>query len=206
MPSENRPSSPFLSISVVKKEGKLYRRIVSIDVNAQFQFSPNHWSSRLALHTNSADTVLTLIHYHIAALATVGSHKVRTQTIPLDASSIGSRLCLMNIHSWSTGRHQHIAFDDGFRLLSLQYTPDSVYLVFTFVDNRCHCAQTSSTSYFDLHHATSLQRLHRIDIRLIPRLCSRRSSPSRRRAWHSAPPSTMPAKTCKCRWLSFRTN
>ena len=171
--SENRPSSPlFLVILVVKKEGKLYRRIVSIDIHAQFQFCPNHWSSRLALYTNSTDTSLTLLHYHIAALDTIGAHKVQSQTIPLDASSTGSRLCLMNTHTWSTAGHQYIHFDADFRLLSLQYTPDSVYLIFTFVDNRCHCDQTSSTSYFDLYHASTLQRLHRIDVHLIPRICS----------------------------------
>ena len=164
-------NSFLLSFLVVKKEAKLYRRIVSIDSNTQFQFCPNYWSSRIIFYTNSTETDLTLTNYNITASIPGGSNKIPTQTIPLQQYLIGSYLYLMNVHTWSIYKTQNLIFDDGFHLLSLTYTPDSVYIIITFTDHLCHCEQTSPISYFDIYHSNSLDRLHRIYTQLLPRLC-----------------------------------
>ncbi|CAF1104490.1 unnamed protein product [Rotaria sp. Silwood1] len=156
---------------IVKKEAKLYRRIVPIDTNALFQFCPNYWSSRLILYTYSTETQTNLISYNLTTLTPGGSNKVQTQTIPLRQQLIGSYLYSMNIHTWSIYKNQNIQVDNGFRLLSILYTPDSVYIILTFADNNCHCGQTLPISYFDIYHSNSLQRLHRIYTQLISHIC-----------------------------------
>jgi hypothetical protein len=161
----------FFVFLVVKKEAKLYRRISSVDTNAQFQFCPNYWSSRLALYAYSTETKLTVTNHNITPLTPGGSNKNASQTIVLNQQSVGSYLYLMNIHTWSINQNQNILFDDGFRLISLIYTPDSVYLILTFVDNLCHCGQTLPISYFDIYHSNTLQRLHRIHTQLISHIC-----------------------------------
>jgi hypothetical protein len=155
----------------MKKEAKLYRRIVSIDIHAQFQFCPNYWSSRLAFYTNSTRTQMTLINYNITNLTPSSSNKTQTQTIQLHQPLIGSYLSLINIHTWSTYANENILFENDFRLLSLQYTPDSVYLILIFVDNLCHCGQTFPESYLEIYYSNSLQRLYRIDTQLMSRAC-----------------------------------
>ncbi|CAF4080218.1 unnamed protein product [Adineta steineri] len=157
---------------IVKKEAKLYRRIVPIDINTQFQFCPNYWSSRLALYTYSTETTpTTLINYNINSLSPSGSNKIQSQTIPLHQQFNGSYLYLMNVHTWSISKNQNIIIDDTFRLLSISYTPDSVYLILTFVDNLCHCGQTLPISYFDIYQSNTLQRLHRIHTQLVSHVC-----------------------------------
>jgi hypothetical protein len=161
----------FFSFLVVKKEAKLYRRIVSIDINAQFQFCPNYWSSRLVLYTNSIKTQMTIINYNITPLTPGGSTRIQTQIIPFHQQLVGSHLSLMNVHTWSIYKTQNIIFDDDFRLLSLLYTPDSVYLILVFTDNVCHCQQALPISYLDIYHSNNLQRLHRINIQLMSHIC-----------------------------------
>ncbi len=78
---------------------------------------------------------------------------------------------MKNVHTWSTYKYENISIDEGFRLLSLIYTPDSVYLILSFADIRCHCGQTLPISYFDIYHANSLQRLNRIHTQLISHIC-----------------------------------
>ncbi len=123
------------------------------------------------LYTHSTDTQMTLTSYNITASTPGGSNKIQTQTIPLHQHVIGSYLHLINVHTWSTYNNQNITFDDGFQLLSLTYTPDSVYIILTFTDKLCNCAQTSAISYFDIYHSNNLDRLHRIYTQLIPRIC-----------------------------------
>ena len=115
---------------------------------------------------------MVLTNYNITALIPSGANKIPIQTITLPRAPIGSSLSLINVHSWSTYKTENIAFDqDDFRLLTMIYTPDSVYLLLTFVDVLCHCDQTVPISYFDLYHAASLQPLRRIQTQLIPHLC-----------------------------------
>ncbi|CAF4137977.1 unnamed protein product [Rotaria magnacalcarata] len=156
---------------IIKKEAKLYRRIFPIDTHARFQFSPNHWSSRLALYTCITQHQSTLISYNIAALTPGGSNKTQTQTIRLNEQYIGSYLTLKNVHTWSTYTYENISFDEGFRLLSIIYTPDSVYMILTFADTRCHCGQTLPISYFDMYNANTLQRLTRVHNQLMSHTC-----------------------------------
>lgn len=155
----------------MKKEAKLYRRIVPVDINALFQFCPNYWSSRLVLYNDSTESEVNLINYNTAALTPGGSNKVQIQTIPLRQPFMSSSLHLINVHSWSVYKNQRIEVDRGFRLLSILYTPDSVYTILTFADNLCHCGQTLSTSYFDIYHSNSLQKLHRIDTQNLSHVC-----------------------------------
>ncbi len=155
----------------MKKEARLYRRIISIDIHAQFQFCPNSWSSRLAFYTNSTRTQMTLINYNITNLTPGGSNKTQTQTFLLHQPLIGSYLSLVNVHTWSNYKNENILFEDGFRLLSLQYTPDSVYIILIIVDNLCHCAQTFPRSYLEIYHSNTLQRLHRFNTQLMSRIC-----------------------------------
>ncbi|CAF3625499.1 unnamed protein product [Rotaria sordida] len=156
---------------IIKKEAKLYRRIFPIDIHAQFQFSPNYWSSHLAIYTCINQYQSTLISYNITALTPGGSNKIQTHTMPLNEQHIGSYLTLKNVHKWSTYKYEHISFDEGFRLLSIIYTPDSVYIILTFADIRCHCGQTLPISYFDIYNANTLQRLTRIHQQLMPHIC-----------------------------------
>jgi hypothetical protein len=156
---------------VIKKEAKLYRRILPIDIHAQFQFTPNYWSSHLALYTCTTQNQSTLINYNITALTPGGSNKIQTQTILLNQQYTGSYLTLKNIHTWSTYKYENILFDEGFRLLAIIYTPDSVYIILTFADIRCHCGQTLPISYFDIYNANTLQRLNRIHTQLISHIC-----------------------------------
>jgi hypothetical protein len=115
---------------------------------------------------------MTLITYNITPLTPGGSNKVQTQTTSLHQPFIGSYLYLMNVHTWSIHKTQNIIFDnDDFHLLSLQYTPDSVYLILIFTDKHCHCGQTLPITYFDIYHSNSLQRLHRINTQLMSHLC-----------------------------------
>ena len=114
---------------------------------------------------------MTLINYNITSLTPSNSNKTPTQTIPLYQSFTGSYLSLINVHTWSTYQNQNILLEDGFRLLSLQYTPDSVYLILIFVDNICHCGQTFPESYLEIYHSISLQRLYRVDTQLMSRAC-----------------------------------
>jgi hypothetical protein len=156
----------------VKKEATLYRRIVPIDITTQFQFSPNHWSSCLALYTNSTNTQMTIINYGMRPLVSDGPNKIRTQIVPFQPQVTGSSLSLMNVHTFSTYKSQTILFDDdSLRLLSLLYTPDGVYIILIFTDTICRCDQTLSISYFDIYHSTSLQRLHRINTHLMSHIC-----------------------------------
>ncbi|CAF4817483.1 unnamed protein product, partial [Rotaria socialis] len=64
-----------------------------------------------------------------------------------------------------------IQIDNGFQLLSILYTRDSVYTILTFADNHCHCGQTLPISYFDVYQSNSLQRLHRIYTQHISHVC-----------------------------------
>jgi hypothetical protein len=114
---------------------------------------------------------MTLINYNIQPLTPGGSNKILTQTVPLRQQLIGSYLSLMNVHTWSINKTQNIICDDNFRLLSLLYTPDSVYIILVFTDNVCHCQQTLPLSYFDIYHSNSLQRLHRINTKLMSHIC-----------------------------------
>lgn len=155
----------------MKKEAKLYRRIIPIDTHAQFQFTPNYWSSRLALYTSISENQSTLINYNTTALTPGGSNKIQTQTILSNQQYLGSYLTLKNIHTWSTYQSEHIFIEEGFRLLSIIYTPDSVYIILSFADTRCHCGQTLPISYLDVYHADSLQRLNRIHTQLISHIC-----------------------------------
>ncbi|CAF1167288.1 unnamed protein product [Adineta ricciae] len=156
---------------IVKKESKLYRRIVPVDITTQFQFCPNYWSSRLAFYTYSSDTPARLMNYTISNLPQSGSTKTPIQTLPFTQPFHGSYLCLVNVHTWSISKNQSLLIEDGFRLLSLVYTPDSVYLILTFVDNLCHCGQTLPISYFDIYHGNTLQRLQRIYTQLVTHVC-----------------------------------
>ncbi|CAF3186150.1 unnamed protein product [Rotaria socialis] len=156
---------------IVRKEAKLYRRIVPIDVKALFQFCPNYWSSCLILYTYSTETETTLINYNTTALTPGGSNKVQIQAIQLRQQLAGSYLYLMNVHSWSVCKNQSIQIDNGFQLLSILYTRDSVYTILTFADNHCHCGQTLPISYFDVYQSNSLQRLHRIYTQHISHVC-----------------------------------
>lgn len=156
---------------IVKKEAKLYRRITPIDLHAQFQFTPNYWSSRIALYTSNSEHQSTLINYNTTALTPGGSNKIQTQTVLSNQHYLGSCLTLKNIHTWSTYQSEHVFIDEGFRLLSIIYTPDSVYIILSFADTRCHCGQTLPISYFDVYHANSLQRLNRIHTQLISHIC-----------------------------------
>ena len=158
-------------VLVVKKEAKLYRRIIPIDPFVQFQFSPNYWSSRLAFYSNSSNAQMTLIHYILPTTTNSLSNKIQTETSVLDQPLIGSYLSLLNVHSWSTDHHQSIPLELNFRLVSLQYTPDSVYVILLFADKTCHCSQTLSMSYLDIYHGLSLQRVHRIDTQLMTQIC-----------------------------------
>jgi hypothetical protein len=114
---------------------------------------------------------MTLTNYNITASTPGGSNKIQSQTIPLHQHFIGSYLYLMNVHTWSIYTHQNLTFDDNFHLLSLIYTPDSVYIILTFTDNLCHCGQTSPISYFDIYNSNNLDRLYRIYTPLISRIC-----------------------------------
>ena len=115
---------------------------------------------------------MTLTNYNITALVPSCTNKIPIQTVSLPLLSMGSSLSLINVHTWSTYKTENISFDqEDFRLLTMVYTPDSVYLILTFVDARCHCDQTIPISYFDLYHATSLQPLHRIQTQLTSHLC-----------------------------------
>jgi hypothetical protein len=114
---------------------------------------------------------MTLINYNISPLTLNGSNKIQTKTIPLSQELIGSHLYLMNVPTWSINKAQNIIYEDDFRLLSLQYTPDSVYIILIFTDNLCHCGQTLPISYFDIYNANSLQRLQRINIQLMSHIC-----------------------------------
>jgi hypothetical protein len=156
----------------VKKEAKVYRRILPIDDHAQFQFMPKFWSSRLVIYTNTAQTRSTLIHYNITALTPGGSSKAQLQATLPTQQPAGSHLLLRNVHTWSTYTSESIVVDEGFRLLSIMYTPDSVYIILNFADVRCHCGQSLPLSYFDIHNATTLQRLNRIHTQLISHVCS----------------------------------
>ena len=159
-------------VLVVKKDAKLYRRIIPIDAHAQFQFTPNYWSSRLAFYTTISENQSTLINYNTTALTPGGSNKIQNQTVLHNQQQyIGSYLSLKNIHSWSTYQYEPISIDEGFRLLSIIYTPDSVYIILSFADTRCHCGQTLPISYFDIYHGISLQRLNRIHTQLISHIC-----------------------------------
>lgn len=149
----------------------MYRRIIPMDANVLFQFCPNYWSSRLILYTNSTETQTTLINYNITALTPGGSNKIQTQTMTLRQQFTGPHMHVMNVHSWSRYKNQAITIDDGFRLLSLSYTPDSVYVILTFTDNLCHCGQTLPINYYDICHSNSLQRLHRIYTQLTSHTC-----------------------------------
>ncbi|UJR23112.1 hypothetical protein I4U23_026133 [Adineta vaga] len=156
---------------IVKKEAKLYRRISPIDINTQFQFCPNYWSSRLAFYTHSTGVSTTIMNYNITSLPLSGSNKTPIQTLPLNQSIHGSYLCSMNVHTWSMSKNQNLVIDDSFRLLSFVYTPDSVYLILTFVDNFCHCGETLPISYFDIYHGNTFQCLHRIHTQLSTHIC-----------------------------------
>jgi hypothetical protein len=114
---------------------------------------------------------MTIINYNITPLTPSGSNKIQTQTIPFHQQLIGPHLSLMNVHTWSIYNTENILYDDSFRLLSLFYTPDSVYIILIFTDNICHCGQTFPISYFDIYHSNSLQRLHRINPQLMSHLC-----------------------------------
>ena len=159
------------TILVVKKEAKLYRRILPIDPLVQFQFCPNYWSSHLAFYSNSNISQMTLIHYKPSSATNTNSSRIQTETISLHQPLIGSYLSLLNVHSWSTYQHQNIPLESHFRLVSLQYTPDSAYLLLIFADKFCHCSQTLSMSYLDIYHNDSLQRVHRISTQLMTQIC-----------------------------------
>ena len=178
---------------VIKKEAKLYRRIVPVDINALFQFCPNYWSSRLLLYANSNETQITLNNYNITPLMPGGSNKIQIQTILLRQQLIGSYLYLMNVDGWSIYEYQTITFDNGFRLLSVLYTPDSAYIILTFADKLCHCDRTLPISYFDIHHSTSLQRLHRIYTQLTSHTCP----------WHMCQNSFTPTFSASSSRMAF---
>ncbi|CAF1403601.1 unnamed protein product [Adineta steineri] len=169
----NNGSAALDFYKIVKKEAKVYRRILPIDIHTQFQFTPNYWSSHLIMYTHTTTThdQSTLINYNITALTPGGSNKIQSQTIPLNQQYIGSYLTLKNVHTWSTYKYENIVFDEGFRLLSIMYTPDSVYIILIFTDINCHCGQTSPISYFDIYNANTLQHLHRIHTQLISHIC-----------------------------------
>ncbi|UJR25799.1 hypothetical protein I4U23_007149 [Adineta vaga] len=157
---------------IVKKEAKIYRRILPIDIRTQFQFTPNYWSSRLLIYTQATYHRTTIINYNTTTLTPSNSSKVQLQTISQHHQSTGSYLTLKNIHTWSTYTSEQIFIDDGFRFLSMIYTPDSVCIILTFADTRCHCGQTLPLSYFDIYNANTLQRLKRIHTQLISHVCS----------------------------------
>ena len=157
---------------VMKKEAKLYRRIYPFDAHAQFQFSPNYWSSRLVLYTCPTSLIeSTIIHYNITSLTPGGSNKIQTSTVPLGEGHGGSKLIVKNLHSWSNYQSELIPSETGFRLLSLLYTMDSTYLILTFADYRCHCGPTLPISYFDMYHSNTLQRLYRLHTQLTAHIC-----------------------------------
>jgi hypothetical protein len=158
---------------VIKKEAKLYRRIASVDVHVQFQFNPNYWSSHLALYTSMMiSTETTMTHYNVMT-STSGNcnNKTYSHRIHLSDSYAGPHLTLKNLHSWSTYDRQSIDCDSKFRLLSILYTLDSVYLILTFADLHCHCGPTLPITYFDIHHSMTLQHLHRFQTQLISHVC-----------------------------------
>lgn len=158
-------------VLVVKKDAKLYRRIIPIDPYVEFHFCPNYWSSRLAFYSNSSTSQMTLIQYTLPTTTHSNSNKIQTQTTVLHQPLIGSYLSLVNIHSWSTDHYQTVPIEPNFRLVSFQYTPDSVYLILLFSDKSCHCSQTLSLSYLDIYHGNSLQHIHRIDTQLMIQIC-----------------------------------
>jgi len=139
-------------------------------MHTQFQFTPNYWSSHIAFYSSITNHSLTFVNYNITSL-TPGGSKTPSQTIVLDQQYSGTYLMLKNIHSWSTSKQEKLIFDENFRLLSIVYTPDSVYLILTFADTHCHCGQTLPISYFDIYNANTLQRLNRVYTQLISHIC-----------------------------------
>jgi hypothetical protein len=164
-------TSSLFRFLVFKKEAKLYRRIAPIDNHAQFQFHPNHWSSRLVLYTSMALPTTMILHYNTAAIAPGGSDKVQTYATLLSEVHTGASLSSKNLHAWSNYQQEPVHFDESFRLLALLFTLDSGHLILTFADLRCHCGPTLPISYFDIYHANTLQRLHRLHTQLIAHIC-----------------------------------
>lgn len=164
-------TSSLFDFLVFKKEARLYRRIAPIDSHTQFQFHPNYWSSRLVLYSSMTLPTTMIIHYNTPTITPGGSDKVHTHAALLPQLHAGASLISRNLHTWSNYQHEPVHFDDSFRLLALLFTLDSVYLILTFADLRCHCGPTLSISYFDIYHANTLQRLYRLHTQLIAHIC-----------------------------------
>lgn len=125
----------------------------------------------MAIYTCATQNQSILISYNIDTLTPGGSNKVQTQSIPLNQEPIGSYLTLKNVHTWSTYKYERISFNERFQLLSVIYTPDSVYIILTIADMLCHCGQTVPISYFDIYNANTLQCLTRIHKQLMSHIC-----------------------------------
>ena len=126
----------------------------------------------MLIYTHMTYNRSTTINYNTTRLTPNSSNKIQRQIIAQQRQSTGSYLTLKNIHTWSTYTYEQIFVDEGFRFLSMIYTPDGVYIVLTFADTRCHCEQTLPLSYFDVCDANTLQRLKRIHTQLISHVCS----------------------------------
>lgn len=156
----------------MKKESKLFRRIISVDCNSYFQFSPNFWASQVAFYTSTSENAMVMNLYNVSLLSTNGSNRVPSQVHEIRSTGTGPTLSLINIHNWSTKKSEQISLDTNiFRLISLVYTPDSAYLILMFTDHLCHCNSSRAMSYLEFYHSKTLQLLHRFQNGMIHQPC-----------------------------------
>ncbi|CAF1139480.1 unnamed protein product [Didymodactylos carnosus] len=172
---------------VIKKDGKLYRRVLYTDSITKFSYHPNYWTSRLAIYGYYGNSTLGVYNFNTSPTLSGSNSANNVQNWSLKLISLSNinndnrqnYLNIIDTNSWTiletTKNKLPLNNDDQQRQLqSIIYTPDSVYLLLSFSDTQCHCQTLQIIPLritFEIYNSETLDYLRQIntDIYTCPR-------------------------------------